>query len=70
MERLEEKDGTIGRKGWNDGKRWHWQAWMEHRRIGLEEGGNGTMGEKRIKGQKEWKDGSMEEWKEGRYRKT
>jgi hypothetical protein len=25
---------TIGRKEWNDTKRWHWQAWMEHGRIG------------------------------------
>jgi hypothetical protein len=26
--------------------------------------------ERKIKGQKEWKDGNMEEWKEGGYRKT
>jgi hypothetical protein len=25
---------TIERNGWNDGKKWHWQAWMERGRIG------------------------------------
>jgi hypothetical protein len=61
---LEEKDGTMGRGQevalastdgtWNDRKKEEMERWEE----------------RRIKGQKEWKDGSTEERKEGRYRKT